>query len=131
MKKKSEFILNLYKMIHDFNQKKYNNQLLVYKKDDDEKIFLKKLFQQKINELMEKYYNEIISYLEQRSINGKNSGILIIEKDNFRLNITNNPPSRNLELVMRQMFKTYNNILNGLEYQIWNHNNKLYLKLIW
>ena len=131
MKKKSEFILNLYKMIHDFNQKKYNNQLLVYKKDDDEKIFLKKLFQQKINELMEKYYNKIISYLEQRSINGKNSGILIIEKDNFRLNITNNPPSRNLELVMRQMFKTYNNILNGLEYQIWNHNNKLYLKLIW
>jgi hypothetical protein len=131
MKKKSEFILNLYKMIHDFKQKKYNNQLLVYKKDDDEKIFLKKLFQQKINELMEKYYIKIIVYLEERSINGKNSGILIIQKDNFRLNVTNNPPSRNLELVMRQMFKTYDNILNGLEYQIWNQNNNLYLKLIW
>ena len=131
MKKKSEFILNLYKMIHDFNEKKYNNQLLVYKKDNDEKIFLKKLFQQKINELMEKYYIKIIVYLEERSINGKNSGILIIQKDNFKLNITNNPPSRNLELVMRQMFKTYNNILNGLEYQIWNQNNNLYLKLIW
>ena len=65
MKKKSEFILNLYKMIHDFKQKKYNNQLLVYKKDDDEKIFLKKLFQQKINELMEKYYIKIIVYLEE------------------------------------------------------------------
>ena len=59
MKKKSEFILNLYKMIYDFNKKKYNNQLLVYKKDDDEKILLKRLFEQKINELMEKYYIKI------------------------------------------------------------------------
>ena len=105
MKKKSEFILNLYKMIYDFNKKKYNNQLLVYKKDDDEKILLKRLFEQKINELMEKYYIKIIDYLEVRSLNGKNSGILIIEKDNFRLNITNNHPSRNLELMMRKMFK--------------------------
>ena len=131
MKKKSEFILNLYKMIYDFNKKKYNNQLLVYKKDDDDKILLKRLFEQKINELMEKYYIKIIDYLEVRSLNGKNSGILIIEKDNFRLNITNNPPSRNLELMMRQMFKNYSNILTGLEYQIWNQNNNLYLKLIW
>ena len=110
MKKKSEFILNLYKMIYDFNKKKYNNQLLVYKKDDDEKILLKRLFEQKINELMEKYYIKIIDYLEVRSLNGKNSGILIIEKDNFRLNITNNPPSRNLELVMRKMFKNYSSL---------------------
>ena len=131
MKKKSEFILNLYKMIYDFNKKKYNNQLLVYKKDNEQKILLKRLFEQKINELMEKYYIKIIDYLEVRSLNGKNSGILIIEKDNFRLNITNNPPSRNLELMMRQMFKNYSNILTGLEYQIWNQNNNLYLKLIW
>ena len=131
MLKKSEFILNLYKMIHDYNQKKHNNQLLVYKKDDEKKKFLKQLFEKNINYLMEKYYINIVNYLKLRSINGKNSGILIIDKDNFRINITNNPPSRNLELVMRKMFKNYSNTLTGLEYQIWNQNNNLYLKLVW
>ena len=55
----------------------------------------------------------------------------IFQKDNFKISIVNNPASRNLELVMRQILKDYYNTLCGLEYQIWNQNNNLYLKLVW
>ena len=128
---KSEFILNLYKMINEYNQKKYNNKTKIFKNNDIKKIKLKKLFNEKINELVKKYYTKIVNYMESQSLNGKNSGIIIIQKDNFKISIVNNPASRNLELVMRQILKDYYNTLCGLEYQIWNQNNNLYLKLVW
>jgi len=127
---KSDYLINLNKKALDFHLAEAEKRREVVKEGIQLRINTKKLFDERIEQLIEIYYPLIINLLEEKALQGKNIGYLNIEKDDFKFDFINNGYSRNLELMMRKLLKKYRLQLEGLQYQVWN-NNGLILKLFW
>ena len=98
----------------------------------EEKKEKKKMFQERIDYLINIYYPLIINELETQSSKGMKIGCFKVEKDDFELQeLVNNTSLRNVEIMMKNIMDIDYDKLYGLQYFVWNIDNDIIIKLMW
>ena len=126
---KSEYLCSLNKKIEKYYEKEREKSNEILRQKIELENLKKKIYDEKIDFLVDIYYPLIINNLEHNSIRGKNEGFLILDKRDFIIDENKNI-KYNCRIMINSLLQKYYRKLNGLKYDILI-DKQLILHLIW